>query len=109
MTTDKQDNRVHVWFSGECDFGGPEEIFTPIFNDLLVQNSREMVISFDKMEFINSSMIPPIVRFIQKLDERKKSCVITFDGDSKWQKNSFKQLNNFIKAKGIHTVVVRPG
>jgi hypothetical protein len=109
VETDRQSDRVRLIFSGQCDFSEPGEVFTTIFDNLFVQNYREIVLSFDGMEFINSSMIPPIIRFIQRLDEKKMNCVITFDGDSKWQHNSFKQLKNFVKAKGIHTVVVRPG
>lgn len=109
ISTDRQDDRVRLEFAGGCDFKRPEDILTPLFSDLIVQNYREIIISFDKLEFMNSAMIPPIVRFIQKIDEKKRTTVITYDGELKWQVNSFKQLKNFVKAKEIHSVVVRPG
>ncbi len=108
IKTDKQGDRVQVSFSGDCDFKRPEEILTPFFDDLIVQNYREILVSFTQLTFMNSSMIPPIIQLINQLETRKIKAVITYDGDLKWQVKSFRFLQAFVQSNKLTSVIVRP-
>ncbi len=86
--------RVYMSWNGRSAERDPATLLNPYLEGLLdeIQN-RELLIAFQELQFMNSSTVSPIIRFLKKLNERQVDTRITYDGRSKWQSASFKALN----------------
>lgn len=59
--------------------------------------SREIIVDFRKLEYMNSSTVTPIIRLIRELDKKNIKTTIIYKRISKWQQASFKALDTLSK------------
>lgn len=50
------------------------------------------MVDFKKLEYMNSSTVPPLIRFINGLNVKGIKTMVNFDRNSRWQALSFKSL-----------------
>jgi hypothetical protein len=83
---------VLAWI-GQSGERNPADRLNPYLNGLICRlKGLHLRLSFEKLEYMNSSTIPPIIEFMKKLDENGIPTLITYDAASKWQSASFKAL-----------------
>ena len=60
-------------------------------------NGKTLVLDFTKLEYMNSSTVPPIIQLIKNLNAKAVATKIYYDKESKWQAASFKALETISK------------
>ena len=86
-------DRVHMTWRGRSAAGNPGFRLNPYLNDLADELAgRKLLVSFQKLEYMNSSTVSPVIQFVKNLNDRGIRTRITYDGRSKWQSASFKAL-----------------
>ncbi len=96
INTDKG-NTVISWI-GKSDDRDPSSILNPYFSGLIPQlKGKPVIIDFVKLEYMNSSTVPPIISFIKDLESNSINSKIFYDKNSKWQSASFKALETIAK------------
>ncbi|MBN2159856.1 MAG: hypothetical protein JW807_10705 [Spirochaetes bacterium] len=87
-----------VTWTGKSESKNPSAVITPYFKQILDKfKGKELLVQFEKLEYINSSTVPPIVDLVSDLDKSGVKTTITFDKNSKWQSASFKALETIVK------------
>ncbi|HOJ63333.1 MAG TPA: hypothetical protein PLE45_02825 [Spirochaetota bacterium] len=95
------ENSVQIFFCGEIDMQDPEEIFMPFFenihNKIIEVGLKEVNLNFENLNFLNSSGIKVLIKWIQKglfLPEKEKyKFKIYASSKIPWQINSLKLLS----------------
>ena len=109
----RTDSAFNLQFMGDFDLENPSEFFDPYFNNVhseIIRNKqRNIDIITKELNFINSSSIKCIVKWIvniQRLQPHERY-TLTFrtNKDILWQKLSFEALQFF----ALDTVKVLPG
>ena len=78
-----------VW-QGRSDERDPADFLNPFLMSSIELLSNELLVcDFRKLEFINPSTIPPIIRMIKQLHIDGKSARIVYDNSSSWHTASF--------------------
>lgn len=86
--------RVRMMWNGRSTDREPGRQLTPYFNGLLDElEGRGLLISFQGLEYMNSSTVTPIIQFLKNLNERNIETRVAYDGRSKWQRASFRALS----------------
>jgi len=93
----KEDSLIVMYWEGESDEKDPSQRLVPFFNEFIDTIDSDLKIVFNKLSYMNSSTIHPLVMFIKKLNERKINTELTYDKDSNWQAASFKALDSLTK------------
>ncbi len=91
-------NKTFMAWKGQSDDRNPSILLDPYLDSLLDDlKGSELNIEFEKLEYMNSSTVQPIVQFLKKLNTNEIKTIVTYDANSKWQSASFKALNTFSK------------
>jgi len=93
-------NGVTVKFSGDIDMEDPSIILDPLFekvhNGVLENNYKEVMADFRELNFLNSSGIKAVAKWIMKLSEvddiQKYIIKIVHNKDITWQVTSLPTL-----------------
>lgn len=94
----KKEGRLTVmYWEGESDEKDPSQRLVPFFNEFIDEIDGALRIVFNKLSYMNSSTIHPLVMFIKTLNERKINTELTYDKDSNWQAASFRALDSLTK------------
>ena len=96
-----------LW-NGKSEARDPASILLPFFNNITEKlKNKKLIIKFEKLEYLNSSTVLPIIDLIKKLESNGVDTMVTYDKESKWQIASFKALDvivqtmNHIKIQGV--------
>ena len=83
-----------VW-TGRSVARDPGVMLAPFFNDLeeLLGSDCDVEIDFRRFEYMNSSTLKPIIRFVQFASERSRTVQVVYDAQKSWQRLSFKLLS----------------
>ena len=84
--------KLTVTFFGKSSIREPGTVLTPFFADILKSAPSELVLQFDKLEFMNSSTMPPVAQFLDKLEKQGIRTTIVYDEKSNWQNVAFRVL-----------------
>jgi hypothetical protein len=93
-------NGVIVKFTGDIDMEDPSLILDPLFekvhNGVIDNNFKEVIADFKALNFLNSSGIKAVAKWIMKLsevdDEQKYIIKIVHNKDITWQVTSLPTL-----------------
>ena len=93
-------NGVSVKFTGDIDMEDPSMILDPLFervhNGVLDNNYKEVIADFRELNFLNSSGIKAVAKWIMKLSEvedtQKYIIKIVHNKDITWQVTSLPTL-----------------
>lgn len=104
---EKPERIVMKWL-GKSDERDPSALISPFLDEIGKQiDSRSILVEFQKLEYMNSSTVPPIIQFMKNLSDLKIETTFTYDKSSNWQAASFKALEtisrslNSVKVEGI--------
>jgi len=95
------DNSVKISFIGEIEMQDPESIFLPLFekihNKIIELQLKEIHLDFEKLNFLNSSGIKILIKWIQLAiflpENQKYKFKIYASSKIPWQSNSLKLLS----------------
>ncbi len=92
----KSGNTMIMDWNGQSDDRDPSALLDPYF-DRIIDDLKgiDLTIKFEKLEYMNSSTVQPIVLLLKKLNTHEIKTFITYDTTSKWQTASFKALKAF--------------
>lgn len=83
---------------GNSEDRDPSAFLNPYFDDLISGfKGKDLEIDFIKLEYMNSSTVPPIIQLIKSLNSSAVKTLISYDKDSKWQSASFKALETIAR------------
>jgi len=74
-----------------------EEVITDFGND-------ELIVNFYKLEYMNSSTVPSIIKLFKLLEKSNISTIVQYNNESGWQRASFKALSTI--AENLKNVTV---
>ncbi len=84
-----------IW-KGKSDDRNPSVSLDPYFDGILeVLKGTELTVDFMSLEYMNSSTVPPIIKFCKKLNSNNINAVFKYDASSKWQAATFKAFETF--------------
>ena len=84
---------VTMSWLGRSESREPSAVLNPYFAGIAAGiGGKELVVDFTKLEYMNSSTVPPIIQLIKTLNEKNVTTKIYYDKESKWQAASFKAL-----------------
>ena len=101
---------INVNWTGKSIDRKPDKFISPIllkvFN-LCSTNNKRIVFDFRKLDYMNSSTITPIIKFLERAKRGTAKITIHYDSALKWQDLNFSALGIFqtqdqrIEIKGI--------
>ena len=101
-------NNTFMTWLGQSDSRNSDRELNPYLDSLIEElKAAELTIKFSDMKYMNSSTVPPIIRFLKKLDTKGIKTLIIYNAESKWQATSFKALENFSEVLSCITVKKR--
>lgn len=102
------DGTVKLQWTGRSEARNPGDILNPYLDgNIGYLKGKNIIVDFTKLEFMNSSTVPPIIKFIKNCSVNEIPAVIHFDKNSEWQNASFKPLQTVcmvlknIKVEGV--------
>ncbi len=88
------DNVVKVSWIGKCRTLNPEHILDTYLAQLTqFVKGKKLVVTFDKLDSMNSSTVPPLLTFIKTLEENCIESQFLYNDQEDWQRASFKPLS----------------
>ncbi len=100
-------NIVMSWV-GKSDFQHPASHLMPYLDDFISKlNKTELSIEFTRLEYMNSSTVPPLIHLLKELNNREIKTTVTYDKNAHWQVMSFKafetlsKMMKYIKVTGV--------
>ena len=89
----KEGNKNLMQWHGQSVDRSPSALLNPYLDGLINDlKGTELIVDFIKLEYMNSSTVPPIIQFLKNIDASGITTTITYDANSKWQAASFKAL-----------------
>lgn len=101
---------LRIRLTGKSSSREAGKVLAPLFDRALASakdESRVLVIHFEKLEYFNSSTIAALVQFIRAANEGGVGLTIVYDPGQKWQAMSFDALRRALRpfeASGATTV-----
>ncbi|MCP4606445.1 MAG: hypothetical protein GY847_39055 [Proteobacteria bacterium] len=93
---------------GQIDSGDISDQVNGYLDELIVTlKGKKLEMSFASLDYMNSSAVPPIIKFIRKLDSNKIETEITYSKEIEWQASSFRALRVMSKAFTYITIIGR--
>lgn len=90
----EKDSHVNVSWIGKCRTLNPENILdTYLAQVSQFVKGKKVIVTFDRLDSMNSSTVPPLLTFIKTLEENSVESVFLYDDREDWQRASFKPLS----------------
>ena len=78
----RRDNKATILWSGVSDSRNPSAFLNAVVQRLVEElQGYEVTIDFRRLEFMNSSTVPPIISLIKRLDAQGISSLVLFTDD----------------------------
>jgi hypothetical protein len=85
--------RIQMSWLGRSENREPAAVLNPYLGKIVdAIAGKKLDVDFARLEYMNSSTVPPIIQMIKLLDTRGVETKIFYNKDSKWQAASFKAL-----------------
>ena len=94
---ERSDSIITNWTGKSVD-RNPSQFLTPFLVDLLKRGNevkKQIILDFQKLEYMNSSTITPIIKILKRAKKGKVQLTILYDKLLKWQDLSFSALKIF--------------
>jgi hypothetical protein len=110
LIVDEDENSIVIKWMGKSADRTPGIFINPILNEALeksASSSKELVMNFTELEFLNSSTVAPIVKILDRTKRGNNKLTIEYSKSLNWQELSFSALivfqtkDNRIQIKGI--------
>lgn len=91
------ETNILTWL-GKSDARDPSSIINPYIRSIFDRlKGKALEIKFERLQYMNSSTVPPIIQLIKILEENGVQSTITYSKNSKWQLASFKALETIVR------------
>ncbi len=92
------DGKYVMRWLGESLDQSPGEFLNPYFEEIMDElKGKDLIIKFEELVYINSSMVAPLMRLINNLNKNQVETTILYNSNSVWQHASFKAIGNIIR------------
>ena len=94
---------IRVVWSGRSTAREPGKFILPILFKAIekgVRQNKEVVIDFERLNYLNSSTITPVIRILDQAKRGDAKVVIVYNKSLKWQALSFAALQVFQTTDG---------
>ena len=99
-------NKNTITWIGKSEDRDPSAFLNPYFENILDDlHGKDLEIEFLKLEYMNSSTVPPIIQLIKSLNTNEIKTIIFYDKNSKWQSASFKALETIARTMDFIEVI----
>ncbi|MEQ9366546.1 MAG: hypothetical protein RIF32_20060 [Leptospirales bacterium] len=92
----RDESTLRLQWMGSIHSADPGDFLDPYF-DLLIDTASSdalgIVCDFSKLEYMNSSSIPPLIHLLRECGEREVKAQFTYDATRKVQTASFRALD----------------
>lgn len=88
-------SEIKVSWLGRSTAVTPGQFLEPIFAELLKQPDKKIIMNFEKLEYMNSSTITPMLSMLEQIKNGKGKIVLQYSASLKWQELSFGALQLF--------------
>ena len=104
ITFQEGSKNILTWI-GKSEARDPSSVINPYLKEIFEKfKGKNLEIKFEKLQYMNSSTVPPIIQLIKDLEENSITSKITYDKSSKWQVASFKALETIVRT--MHNITV---
>lgn len=88
---------VYTVWKGKSNDRNPEDFIAPLLERLVKECSekRALILDFRELNYMNSSTITPLIRFLESYKEEKVAIEVRYDRQIRWQELSFTALEVF--------------
>ena len=95
----EEKEKIKIIWNGESLNLHPSKEIDPYFKSIIKQlpKIKLIVIDFTHLKIMNSSTLPPILRFIKNLENSNIKTNVLYDTSKSWQCASFQPLSNITK------------
>jgi hypothetical protein len=98
---------VSMTWLGRSDDRTPSDTLLPYLQKIADHyKGKTLDIRFEKLDYMNSSSVPPIIMFVKLLHKNEVKTNIFYDGECEWQAASFKALETI--AMPLSTITIKP-
>lgn len=98
---------IDVAWIGKCRTLNPEHILDTYLKKVSeFVKGKKVIVSFEQLDSMNSSTIPPLLTFIKDLEESSTDATFLYNDEKDWQRASFKPLS--IIAGRYKNIVIKP-
>lgn len=98
ITVNKVGNMVTMTWLGQSAAKDPTIELAPYLQSVIAEiQGSQLTISYNRLEFMNSSSVKVILQFINSLNSAGITTVITYNAKISWQRLSFEALKNFAR------------
>ena len=88
-----QNNQIKIQWFGRSEARNPAKLLNPYFENMLSKlKDKQVAIDYTELEFMNSSTVPPIIKFIKSCSQSASSIVVNYNMNLEWQTASFKPI-----------------
>jgi hypothetical protein len=84
------------WVGKSIDVN-PNNVLTPVLNELILELGKKLIITFGRLKNINSATVVPLINFIKTLNKKKIFTVIHYVKRIPWQISVFKSISPLIE------------
>jgi hypothetical protein len=94
----EEDESINVQWLGKSSDRDPGKFITPILSSMLERGgngNKRIVLDFQKLLYLNSSTITPIIRLLDEARRGSHRITVTYQKATKWQDLSFSALQIF--------------
>lgn len=96
IIVNKSGNETKMIWKGKSDDRNPASMLDPYFTKIMDElKGTDVTVDFMELDYMNSSTVPPIIKFLKNLNSHKIDAVFTYSEKSKWQAASFKAFKTF--------------
>jgi hypothetical protein len=89
----EQTDEVKIQWLGRSEARNPAEILNPYLDNIANQlRGKNILIDYTKLEFMNSSTVPPIIKFIKSCSVNGMITNVHYNKNLEWQSASFMPL-----------------
>lgn len=87
-------DKMEMDWQGKSDSKEAYGVLTDYFGKVIenIHGLKAMNIKFNKLAYMNSSTVTPIVEFLRQLNDKAVQTTVFYDRNSEWQAMSFKAL-----------------
>ncbi len=102
----EETDKILMTWIGRSEDRDPSAFLNPYLSEISdAIAGKELEVEFSKLEYMNSSTVPPIIQLIKKLNTVGVTTRIFYDKNSKWQSASFKALETIARSMKCIEVV----
>jgi len=106
----ESNDSITTRWTGKSIDRNPSNFLNPILVEIVNRSTefnKRMVLDFQKLDFMNSSTVTPLIKILERAHKGKMSVTVTYNKQMKWQDLSFSALKIFqtkdrrVEIKGI--------